>query len=76
VPVQSHELVKMAKRGNYVACKRLRYRDKPRKRLALGQITSNLGKESGRHTSSFGYKQCDVYLYDNNSCFESFHKEK
>jgi hypothetical protein len=66
----------MAKRGNYIAYKGLRYKDKPRKRLILGQIMSNLGRESGRHTSSFGCKQCDVYLYNNNSCFESFHKEK
>jgi Transposase IS4 len=76
IPVQSHELVKMAKRGDCVACKGLRYGDRPRKRLALDQIASNLGRESGRHTSSSGCKQCDVHLCDNNSCFESFHKEK
>ena len=48
-PVQSHKQVKMAKRGYYVACKGLRYRDKLRKRIILGQITSNLGRESSTH---------------------------
>ena len=48
-PVQSHKQVKMAKRGRCVAYKGLRYRDRPRKRIALGQIASNLGRESSEH---------------------------
>jgi hypothetical protein len=56
VPVQSHELVKMAKRGYYVACKGLRYGDRPRKRVALSEIASNRGRESSKHSSSFGCK--------------------
>ena len=76
VPVQSHELVKMAKRGRCVACKGLRYRDRPRKRLALGQIASNMSRESSNHTSSFGCRQCGVHLCNNSRCFESFYKEK
>ncbi|CAM6031685.1 unnamed protein product, partial [Sphagnum compactum] len=44
VPVRSHKLVKMAKRGICVACKGLRLRDRPRKRLPLGEIASNHGR--------------------------------
>ena len=76
VPVQSHELVKMAKRGYCVACKGLRYGDRPRKRVALSEIASNRGRESSKHSSSFGCKQCDVHLCNYNSCFDIFHVEK
>jgi hypothetical protein len=47
--VQSHKQVKIAKRGRYVAYKGLRYRDKPRKKITLGQIVFNLSKESNEH---------------------------
>jgi hypothetical protein len=49
IPVQSHKQVKIAKRGWCVACKRLRYRDRLRKRVALGQIASNIGRQSSKH---------------------------
>jgi hypothetical protein len=75
-PVQSHKIVKMAKRGYCIACKGLRYGDRPRKRVALSQIASNKGRESSKHSFSFGCKQCDVHLCNYNSCFERFHKEK
>jgi hypothetical protein len=39
----------MAKRGYYVACKGLRYRDQLIKRVALSEIASNLGRESSKH---------------------------
>jgi hypothetical protein len=35
VPLGLHELVKMGKRGWYIACKGLRFGDRPRKRIAL-----------------------------------------
>jgi hypothetical protein len=76
VPVQLHTQVKMAKRRCCVACKGLRYGDRPTKRVALSEIASNLGRESSKHQSSFGCKQCDVHLCKDNSCFASFHKEK
>jgi hypothetical protein len=41
VPVQSHKLVKIVKRGECVSCKGLRYRDRPKKRLVLSEITAN-----------------------------------
>jgi hypothetical protein len=66
----------MAKRGYYVAYKGLRYRDQPRKRVALSEIVSNRGRESSKHLSPFGCKQCDVYLCNYNSCFDIFHVEK
>jgi hypothetical protein len=76
VPMESYELVKMAKRGYCVACKGLRYGDRPRKRVALSEIASNRGRESSKHSSSFGYKQYDVHLCNYNSCFDIFHEEK
>jgi hypothetical protein len=76
VPLGSHELVKMAKRGYCVACKGLRYGDRPRKRVALAEIASNMGRKSTNHSSSSGCRQCDVHLCKDNSCFERFHKEK
>src|SRR5450756_544435 len=54
LPVRSHMLVKMAKRGYCKACSGLRFRDRPRKRVALGEIASNMGRESTKHQSSFG----------------------
>jgi hypothetical protein len=66
----------MAKRRCYVAYKGLRYRGRPTKRVVLSEIASNLGRESSKHQSSFRCKQCDVYLYKDNSYFASFYKEK
>ena len=74
-PVQSHELIKMGKRGYCMACKGLRFGDRPRKRVALGEIASNMGRPSSKHSSSSGCRQCDVHLCDNNRCFGVFHRE-
>jgi hypothetical protein len=74
--MQLHEQVKMAKRGYCAACKGMRYRDRPIKRVALSEMASNLGRESSKHSSSFGCKQCDVHLCNYNSCFKRFYKEK
>jgi hypothetical protein len=41
VPLQSHKRVKIEKRGECVSCKGMRFRDRPRKRVALGQIAAN-----------------------------------
>jgi hypothetical protein len=74
VPVRSHELVKMAKRGKCVCCKGLRFRDRPKKRVTLGEIAANKRRDSVRHDSFFGCKQCDVYLCKKRGCFDVFHK--
>ena len=76
VPLQSHEQVKMGKRGYCVACKGLRFGDRPQKRVPLGVFASNSGRKSSNHMSSSGCKQCDVFICKDNSCFEVFHKEK
>lgn len=73
-PVQSHEQVKMPKRGVCVCCKGLRYGDRPRKRVALSQIAANQRRDSCRNLSSFGCKQCDVHLCRERDCFDLFHK--
>ncbi len=75
VPMQAHKLVRMEKRGFCVCYKGLRYGDRPKKRVALGQIAANQGRESTNHSSRFGCKQCDVYLYNKGGCFEAFHRE-
>jgi hypothetical protein len=71
--MQLHEQVKMAKRGYYAACKGMKYRDRPTKRVALSEMASNLSKESSKHQSTFRCKQCDVHLCKDNSCFGIFH---
>jgi hypothetical protein len=44
-----HKLVKILKRGYYKACKGLRLRDRPRKRIVLQEIAANKGRESINH---------------------------
>lgn len=74
VPVQSHELVKMEKRGKYVCCKGLRFRDRPKKRATLGEIAANQKRDSKRKDSFYGCKQCGVHLCKKRGCFDVFHK--
>jgi len=64
----------MAKRGIYINCKGFRFRDRPKKRVALAKIVANKGRESTFHLSYFGCKQYDVNLYRNRSCFDVFYK--
>jgi hypothetical protein len=75
-PINSYELIRMSKRGYYIACKGLRFGDRPRKRVAMSKIASNMGRESTNHLSFSGCKQCNVHLCKYNSYFERFHKEK
>ena len=74
VPRRSHEQVKLSKSGICVCCKGLRFRDRPKKRVALAQIASNQGRESSTHESFYSCKQCDVHLCKNRGCFDVFHK--
>ena len=73
VPVQLHKQVKLAKVGECVSCKGLRFRDRPKKRLALSEIAANQGRESSRHKSQYGCEQCDVHLCKKRGCFNVFH---
>jgi hypothetical protein len=73
VPIRSHEMVKFGKRGNCIACKGLRFGDRPKKRVALAEIAANQGRESSRHKSFYGCKQCDIHLCQKGGCFEVFH---
>jgi hypothetical protein len=41
VLARAYKLVRMSKRGFYVCYKGLRYGDRPKKRVALGQIAAN-----------------------------------
>jgi hypothetical protein len=41
VPVQSHKLVKMVKRGKCVCYKGLRFKDRLKKRATLSEIAAN-----------------------------------
>jgi hypothetical protein len=76
VPIRLHKLIRIGKRASCVACKGLRFGDRPRKRVALSEIASNMGRKSTNYSSLFGCKQCNVYLCNNNRCFERFHKEE
>ena len=73
--IQSHEKIKMVKRGECVSYKGLRFGDRPKKRVALSQIAANQGRESRRTDTIYGCKQCDVYLCYKRGCFEAFHAE-
>ena len=73
LPVHSHELVGLGKKGRCVSCKGLRYSDRPKKQQALTEIVANWGRESTRHDSRYGYKKCDVCLCNNNPCFDVFY---
>jgi hypothetical protein len=73
VPLQSHELVKIAKRGVCISYKGMRYRDRPKKRVVLSEIVANHRRESIRHEPFYSYKQCDVYLCKNRWCFKVFY---
>jgi hypothetical protein len=72
IPVSSHKLVNLSRRGLYG--KGLRFKDRPRKRIALAQIASNQGRESSTHESVYGCKQCDVYLCKDRGCFDVFYR--
>jgi hypothetical protein len=74
VPPSTYEQVKLGKRGRCMNCRGLRLTDRPKKRVALARIASNQGRESTRHDTFYGCKQCDVYLCKNRSCFDVFHK--
>jgi hypothetical protein len=73
---QLYKRVRMAKRGWCVIYKGLRLRDRPRKRIALAKLASNIGRESTKHQSIYRCKQCNVHLYRSNSCWRRFHIEK
>jgi hypothetical protein len=68
--------VKLSKREKCVSCLELWFTDRPKKRVGLGQIGSNQGKESISRDSWYACKQCDVYLCKIRSCFDVFHKGK
>jgi hypothetical protein len=74
VAVRSHEKIKMVKRGECVSCGGLRFGDRPKKRVALGEIAANQGRESKRSVSFYGCKQCDVHLCNKRPCFDVFHR--
>lgn len=54
----------------------LRYGDRLRKQVALSQIAANQSRDSSRHDSIYGCKQCDVHLCKERGCFDIFYKEK
>ena len=74
VPTRAYDQVKLKRRGECVNCKGLRFRDRPKKRLTLGEIAANEKRESSRHESIYGCLQCDVHLCKNRGCFDIFHR--
>jgi hypothetical protein len=76
IPIKDHELVQMKGRRHCVACKGLRHSDRPQKRRALSEIARNTGRNTELKCTSFGCKQCDVYLCKISGCFDLFHSKE
>ena len=74
VPVKAHKQVKLARVGECVCCKGLRFRDRPQKRLPLGKIAANQRRGSSRHESQYGCLECEVHLCLKRDCFNVFHE--
>jgi hypothetical protein len=74
VPVKSYEQVRLSKNRRYMYYKGLRFTDRPKKRIILAQIRANQGRESLTYYTFFGYKQCDIHLYKEYSCFCIFYR--
>jgi hypothetical protein len=72
-PINRHQLIRMKCRRNCVACQGLRHWDRPQKRRALSEIAGNTGRKSDKKMTSFGCKQCDVWLCKTRACFDLFH---
>ena len=68
-----HEQVKLSKPRECVCCKGLRFRDRPKKRVALAEIAADHNRPSIRKTSSWGCKECGINLCNNNLCFDLYH---
>ena len=74
VPIESYKQVRLSKNGRCVCYKGLRFTDRPKKRITLAQIGANQGRKSLTHYTFFGYKQYDIHLYKERSCFSIFHR--
>ncbi len=75
MPTQLHKQVRLRKKRRCMSYKGLRFRDRPKKRQALAEITANHGRESLIHDSIYGCKQCGVNLCKNRGCFDVFHRQ-
>jgi hypothetical protein len=73
-PATEHEMVKMEWKKDCVCCKGLRLRDRPQKRIALGEIAANQGRESKRTCTIYSCKQCDVVLCKKRSCWKKYYR--
>jgi hypothetical protein len=76
VRVSLYMQVKHSKVRTCMCYKGLRFKDRPKKRVILAQIIANQGRNSLRHDTFYGCKQCDVYLYKERGYFDVFHREK
>jgi len=61
-PLHSYKRTKIENRATYKVCKGGRVLDRPGKRIALGEITANQGRESIHYDSTTGYNHCKVHL--------------
>lgn len=69
-----HQVIKMEKRSWCVACKGGRFQDRPIKRVALGAIAANKGREFVKRQTIYGCKECNIHLCRNRPCFAEFHR--
>jgi len=70
-----HQRIKMDKRGYCKACMGGRFSDRPKKRVALGEIAANTGRQTAKHQTIWGCKQCSIHLCKERPCFGLFHRE-
>jgi hypothetical protein len=68
LPAIQHQLVRRQGRKDCVCCKGLRITDRPQKRIALGDIAANQGRESKRKQTNHYYKQYDVAICRKGMC--------
>jgi hypothetical protein len=73
LPVIQHQLVRRQGRKDCVCCKGLRITDRPQKRIALGDIAANQGRESKRRQTDHYCKQCDVAICRKGMCWRIYH---
>jgi hypothetical protein len=71
-----HKIVKIEYRKDCVCYKGLRLRDRPQKKIALGEIAANQEQECKRTYTIYSYKQYDVVLCKKRSCWKKYYRIK
>jgi hypothetical protein len=76
LPYLLHQKIRIEGRQQCAACRGLRITDRPPKRVALGEITTNNQRKSMYTKVRYRCKQYDVYLCKTGLCWQTFHEIK